>query len=110
MSRLLYQTELPRRGSVRSHDPPWSPLTESNRRPSPYHGDALPTELRGPALPTLETHPGKSTQPLYRSRTWLGVSIGCGARRDLGRLRGVRLFKVAVDRGLPRQRQIVELD
>ena len=24
-----------------------SPLTESNRRPSPYHGDALPTELRG---------------------------------------------------------------
>jgi len=22
-----------------------SPLTESNRRPSPYHGDALPTEL-----------------------------------------------------------------
>ena len=25
----------------------WSPLTESNRRPSPYHGDALPTELRG---------------------------------------------------------------
>src|SRR4051794_15744464 len=27
----------------------WSPLTESNRRPSPYHGDALPTELRGHA-------------------------------------------------------------
>jgi hypothetical protein len=25
----------------------WSPLTESNRRPSPYHGDALPTELMG---------------------------------------------------------------
>ena len=25
----------------------WSPVTESNRRPSPYHGDALPTELRG---------------------------------------------------------------
>ena len=24
-----------------------SPLTESNRRPSPSHGDALPTELRG---------------------------------------------------------------
>jgi hypothetical protein len=28
----------------------WSPLTESNRRPSPYHGDALPTELRGPVF------------------------------------------------------------
>jgi hypothetical protein len=25
-----------------------SPVTESNRRPSPYHGDALPTELTGP--------------------------------------------------------------
>src|SRR5262245_4427067 len=24
-----------------------SPNTESNRRPSPYHGDALPTELLG---------------------------------------------------------------
>src|SRR3954464_11577964 len=52
MSRLLCQTELPRRGgpgtaaagAVRN---PQSPLTESNRRPSPYHGDALPTELRG---------------------------------------------------------------
>jgi hypothetical protein len=27
----------------------WSPVTESNRRPSPYHGDALPTELTGPS-------------------------------------------------------------
>ena len=25
----------------------WSPLTDSNRRPLPYHGSALPTELRG---------------------------------------------------------------
>ena len=31
----------------------WSPLTESNRRPSPYHGDALPTELRGPVFSYL---------------------------------------------------------
>src|SRR5689334_742061 len=47
MSRLLchlsYTAELVLR----------SPLTESNRRPSPYHGDALPSELRGPA-PTDE--------------------------------------------------------
>ena len=28
-------------------EPAWSPFTESNRRPSPYHGDALPTELKG---------------------------------------------------------------
>src|SRR6266545_6150287 len=26
-----------------------SPLTDSNRRPPPYHGGALPTELRGRA-------------------------------------------------------------
>src|SRR5919201_76248 len=26
---------------------PRSPLTDSNRRPPPYHGGALPTELRG---------------------------------------------------------------
>jgi site-specific recombinase XerC len=31
----------------------WSPVTESNRRPSPYHGDALPTELTGPVLSCL---------------------------------------------------------
>ena len=45
MSRLLYLTELPRPGrpGVRHQ----SPFTESNRRPSPYHGDALPTELKG---------------------------------------------------------------
>ena len=27
-----------------------SPLTESNCRPFPYHGNALPTELRGRIL------------------------------------------------------------
>ena len=30
----------------------WSPLTESNCRPFPYHGNALPTELRGRSLET----------------------------------------------------------
>src|SRR3954468_717334 len=30
-----------------------SPFTESNRRPSPYHGDALPTELKGQRRRTL---------------------------------------------------------
>src|SRR5258708_38254547 len=63
MGRLLYLAELlrlgwpRRRGRLRSRpilpqqggseSPARSPLTESNRRPSPYHGDALPTELRG---------------------------------------------------------------
>src|SRR4051812_31918291 len=61
MSRLLYQAELHRQvdlpGPVETgpaDQPPschavvvQSPFTESNRRPSPYHGDALPTELKG---------------------------------------------------------------
>ena len=38
MSRVLLPSELRRQES---------PLSESNRRHSPYHGDALPTELRG---------------------------------------------------------------
>jgi hypothetical protein len=58
-----------------------SPLTESNRRPSPYHGDALPTELRGPAAlrispaafpprqPSIhDGRPARSCQP-----TWAGT-------------------------------------
>jgi Phage integrase family len=45
---LLHQDQ---KGRFRDRNQPCdlrSPLTESNRRPSPYHGDALPTELRGP--------------------------------------------------------------
>ena len=34
----------------------WSPLPDSNRRPSPYHGDALPTELSGLTRPN---HPSR---------------------------------------------------
>src|ERR1700712_2273872 len=60
MSRLLCQAELLRRQAMNPQpsSPPKgdqqvrvsatsSPFTESNRRPSPYHGDALPTELKG---------------------------------------------------------------
>ena len=43
----------------------WSPLTESNRRPSPYHGDALPTELRGrPAARAVRIDPGAASPRL----------------------------------------------
>ncbi|CAI7975643.1 hypothetical protein FRAHR75_10076 [Frankia sp. Hr75.2] len=77
MSRLLCQTELHRHdGSPASEDPTdsisgqttncrsrscpipdrLSPFTESNRRPSPYHGDALPTELKGRARAGLTLH------------------------------------------------------
>ena len=52
MSRLLYQLSYT---AVRPADGTTghgrtcrtSPFTESNRRPSPYHGDALPSELKG---------------------------------------------------------------
>jgi hypothetical protein len=51
MSRLLYHLSYPavgtRQAALRTVVDCPSPLTESNRRPSPYHGDALPTELRG---------------------------------------------------------------
>src|SRR3954466_12206020 len=46
-----------------------SPFTESNRRPSPYHGDALPTELKGRARRAV----GDSTRRL--------VGPPAGARR-----------------------------
>ena len=45
----------PRRAAGTSHHQ--SPNTESNRRPSPYHGDALPTELLGRARKTLHAPP-----------------------------------------------------
>src|SRR3954470_18929276 len=69
MSRLLCLTELPRRGQplggYRRRDCQ-SPLTESNRRPSPYHGDALPTELRGRA-PVLLAPTDQLTRPVAPS-------------------------------------------
>jgi L-amino acid N-acyltransferase len=36
---------------------PASPLTDSNRRPLPYHGSALPTELRGRSPTSLAEQP-----------------------------------------------------
>src|SRR3954451_11397544 len=55
MSRLLYQLSysawVPAR-LARLGRADQSPDRESNPRPSPYHGDALPTELSGPATPT----------------------------------------------------------
>src|SRR5438105_14367695 len=55
-----------------------SPLTDSNRRPPPYHGGALPTELRGQA--------GKSSPDMVgamRARRTLTV-VGCHAGGEIG--------------------------
>ena len=49
MSRMLLPTELRRRKA--------SPLWESNPRPLPYHGSALPTELRGRQVESTERAP-----------------------------------------------------
>ncbi len=58
MSRLLYRLSYTALMYGSPHpkvriSPHQSPNTESNRRPSPYHGDALPTELLGRAMKTL---------------------------------------------------------
>jgi hypothetical protein len=50
MSRLLYQlsySAMPGTADPKIHCAGQSPNRESNPRPSPYHGDALPTELLG---------------------------------------------------------------
>ena len=47
MSRALLPTELLRQVRRVRRPVPASPLADSNRRPLPYHGSALPTELRG---------------------------------------------------------------
>src|SRR5687768_17649050 len=93
MSRLLYQAELHRRDDLaaRSRDRTGrsrstSPFTESNRRPSPYHGDALPTELKGrarravadststPALPSRGGRHG-AAQVRTNSRRWVAPGV-----------------------------------
>lgn len=56
MSRALLPTEL-RRHLTYCHL--LSPLPDLNRRPLPYHGSALPTELRGP-VPRVGFEPTKA--------------------------------------------------
>src|SRR3954447_20094148 len=60
------------RGDVVVAKPGGSPLTESNRRPSPYHGDALPTELRGRAEAGYPTTEPASLGGGCRVRTCVG--------------------------------------
>src|SRR3954471_2618915 len=85
MSRLLYQAELHRRATARpglATGPVvdrTSPFTESNRRPSPYHGDALPTELKGRAQEPSETLPDDPRPPCRdpaRACEWRGAAEG----------------------------------
>ena len=61
----------------------WSPVTESNRRPSPYHGDALPTELTGPIFTCLTCHFAVSARRSGRTyrRHSVESSISAGLER-----------------------------
>ena len=53
----------------------WSPVTESNRRPSPYHGDALPTELTGRVFTGLTCGFAIRAERSGRAQRWYGVSF-----------------------------------
>ena len=81
-----------------------SPLTDSNRRPPPYHGGALPTELRGRGVTVAartavgrrrgRLPKGAGGRRLRPPGRWLGLpvrgdGIGLGGRLDL-RLRPAR--------------------
>src|SRR6188768_1605580 len=68
-------------------EPTQSPFTESNRRPSPYHGDALPTELKGQRRRTI--HRGT----LVREIGWRRLLLPFHRRLR----RGLRALRVAAD-------------
>src|SRR5580692_6966948 len=57
----------------------WSPVTESNRRPSPYHGDALPTELTGPTTTAVRPS-GRRVESIAQVARWC-CRPGLGRRR-----------------------------
>src|SRR4051794_32512288 len=111
MSRLLCQAELLRRqamnawigvtrrpGSSVQMPATSSPFTESNRRPSPYHGDALPTELKGRS-PKVSLQPDRARiVDVNASSHPLGVGLPDGPYRALPRSNRTRLLRPAPSR------------
>ena len=89
MSRVLLPTELLRRAERARGPAPGSPLTDSNRRPLPYHGSALPTELRGRGPARIAARPVRRA----RSRSMMGAVLR------------TRLVEPARRRGDPRDLQ-----
>jgi hypothetical protein len=65
---------------VRNNALSWSPVTESNRRPSPYHGDALPTELTGPIFSYLTWGFVFPDRPCGRAQRWYSFESSILAR------------------------------
>ena len=84
-----------------------SPLSDSNRRPLPYHGSALPAELRGrlqgfPGFSALPPRSGAARVQQNRSRPLLRASLAhaCSARwarRNACRLGFALLTQPAID-------------
>ena len=76
-----------------------SPLTDSNRRPPPYHGGALPAELRGRGPESSRTGSGRPALLPRRAHIVLRRRVRRGARRPAGhRARRSRSRRVAVGR------------
>src|SRR3954451_15967165 len=74
---------------------PWSPLTESNRRPSPYHGDALPTELRGRTRRRAYTVAGRADDLVGR------LVLTCWSSSPAGGRTGCRTLAAGRERDPP---------
>src|SRR6478752_201185 len=64
-----------------------SPFTESNRRPSPYHGDALPTELKGRARRAVGDF---TSPPADRGEGVVPACSGADEQPPVGRSRAGR--------------------
>src|SRR3954464_11248663 len=92
MSRVLLPTELLRRAKRAYRACPTSPLTDLNRRPLPYHGSALPTELRGRSPTSLAEQARCSSVRCVASRPVAGPSLfrtRLVERRDAEALRAI---------------------
>ena len=116
MSRLLCQPELLRRPNltprpVRIGSQAQSPNTESNRRPSPYHGDALPTELLGPCSTSRAETDYTGPTPPEKSASCSTIAISTGqpqfAHGELPAL--LRVHRFLPFHRIPRQRPLHRL-
>jgi hypothetical protein len=82
-----------------------SPLPDSNRRPPPYHGGALPTELRGQPghrsrwrsrVPCFGDPLGGYERDVLRKLLWTGLYAGLGAAATIAaRTIASRIWRVA---------------
>ena len=79
-----------------------SPLPDSNRRPPPYHGGALPTELRGQRshgsghLPCFDERDPGNEREVLRKLLWTGLYAGIAAGATVAaRTLASRIWRVA---------------